>query len=425
MRFSIRASCIGILFLIAVSAKGQFLQFSDPGGPESRPETPKERLEREIAEAPWRLGPLRAAPLVGIRDVAYVRDLLGGTGRSDVTVTAGAGVRAYLHTGRKVAWIGQVVPEYVWWQNAEDARRLNLSYGIETLGLFNRLTVDAAFSRLEQQRILTPEVTLPVNAGSDRGRLDAELEATGKLFPFILARWNRQEGLVDDRDDPRIETLQLLDREERVARGGVRWRPRTGWTIGLAVERSEVDFDRAELDSSNEGTAPVLELVVDRRQLFFSADLAARSLTAREGSRFVDFDGVTGVVSLNLWPEARTQLWIYANRNLVYSLTPEYPYLDDERIGISAGTGFGRRIFVRGYVETGSNDYVAAPSAARRRDDLVAFGGSVRFSATNHLSLVLQAARIDFDSNLLGNDRSYTSGGLTVALRGNLMGTDL
>ena len=34
--------------------------------------------------------------------------------------------------------------------------------------------------------------------------------------------------------------------------------------IGLGAERSQVDFDNAVLDSSNEGTSPVFELQIDR-----------------------------------------------------------------------------------------------------------------------------------------------------------------
>ena len=418
--------CLGILFLLAGGAKGQFFQFTSPGGPEGQPESTKDRLERELRDVPWHIGPVRVAPLVGLRDTSYVRDIFGGSERSDITATVGAGFRAYLRTGPKVTWIGQVLPEYVWWQKDEDARRLNLSYGIEALGLFNRLTLDVAASRSEQQRILTPEVTLPVNAGSDVARLDAEVEATSTLFPFASARWGRQEGLADERDDPRINGIALLDRDETLVRAGVRWRPRAGWMVGLGAERSRVDFYRPELDSSNEGTAPILELVIDRRQLYFSADLAARSLTAREGSRFTAFHGVTGNLGLNLLPGSRLQVWIYANRNLVYSVSPEYPYLDDERIGFSAGAGFDRGLSVRVYVEAGSNDYVASsPGTPQRSDDLTAVGGSLRISLTSSLALVVQATRIEYDSNLPANNRSYTSGGLTIALRGNLTGTNL
>lgn len=427
MRFKVQLG-IGILVLFAGGAKGQFLQFTPPGGPEGRPETVRERLEREMNDAPHHLGPVRIAPLIGFRDVAYVRDLFaeGSEPRSDVTATVGAGFRAYLRTGRKVTWIAQVLPEYVWWHKQEEARRLNRSYGLEAVLLLNRLTIDVAASRLEQQKIVTPEVPALVASGSDLGRLDSELELTAQLRPFVSARWARQEGLVDDRDDPRVRQIQLLDRDEQIVRAGLHWYPRDGWVIGLGAERSEVEFDRSTLDSSNEGTSPVLELRIDRPHFYFSADLAARSLTATEGSRFVDYDGVTGSVSLSLVPRSRLEVWLYGNREILYSLSPSYPYLQDQRTGLALVTEIGERVNFRIYAEIGDNQFTAStPAVPERTDDLKAYGGFLRFKLTEALSLSFNATRLELDSNLPGSDRSSTSGGLSLALRGNLTGRNL
>jgi len=427
MRFKIQV-CLGILFLFAGSAKSQFLQFTQPGGPEGRQEDVQERLEREVQAARYHLGPVRIAPLVGFRDVAYVRDLLATRdARSDVTATVGAGFRAYLRTGRKVTWIAQALPEYVWWQKRSEARRLNLSGGLETVFLFNRLTIDAAVSRLEQQRLVTPEVPELVNSASDLARLDAELELSPLLRPFVSARLARQEGLVEDREDePEVERIALLDREEQVVRAGLHWYPREDWMIGLGAERSKTDFDSSTLDSSNEGTSPVLELLIERPRFYVRTDLAARSLTATEGSRFVDYDGVTGSISLNLVPRSRLETWLYATREINYSVLADYPYLQDQRLGLSLGIGAGKRIRFRVFAETGSNDYTAfSPAAPERKDDLTAYGGGVRFLLTEALELSVQALRLELDSNLPNQDRSYTSGGLSVTLRGNLTGKNL
>ncbi|HYU35365.1 MAG TPA: hypothetical protein VEW48_24700 [Thermoanaerobaculia bacterium] len=428
MRFKVRV-WIGILSLLACSAKGQFLLFTPPGGPESRPETIEDRLDREIRQAPYHLGPVRIAPLVGFRDVAYVRDLFSNTTNSggDLTATLGAGARGYLHTGSKVIWVGQVLPEYVWWQKRADARRLNLSEGLEMVSLLNRLTVDAAASRIEQQRIVTPEVPELVDAATEVGRLDVELKLTSKLRPFVSARRTRQEGLVEDRhDDPLAQRIALLDRNDHVLRAGLHWIPRTGWIIGVGAERSRVDFDRAALDSSNEGTAPVLELTLDRPHIFFHTDLAARSLTATSGSRFVDYDGVTGSASVNVVPRSSFQVWLYANRELLYSVSPDYPYLQDERVGLALGSELGRRVVSRVFVETGDDKYTAfSPAAPERSDDLTAYGGSLRFTITETLALSLQATRLELASNQSGFNRSYTSGSLTFSLRGNLFGQNL
>jgi hypothetical protein len=426
MRFKVRA-CIGILFLFAASAKSQFFQFTPPGGPDARPETVQERLEREIRLAPYHLGPVRIAPLVGLRDVAYVRDFFAtGEARSDVTATAGAGFRAYLRTGRKVTWIAQALPEYVWWQKRTEARHLNLSGGLETILLLNRLTIDAAVSRVEQQRIVTPDLPELVNTGTNLGRLDAELELSAALRPFVSARWARQELVEDRQDDPDVERIGLLDREERAVRAGLHWYPRKGWMIGLGAEHSRADFDRSTLDASNEGTSPVLEVVIDRPRFFVRGDLAARSLEATAGSRFVAYDGLTGNFSLNLVPRSRLETWLYANRELLYSLEESYPYMQDQRVGLSLGTGIGERVSFRVFAETGSNDYTAfSPAAPERTDDLTAYGSLLRFTLTETLGLTVQLTRLELDSNLPDNDRSYTSGGMTISLRGNLMGKNL
>lgn len=428
MRFKIQM-CLGILFLFAGGAKGQFLVFTPPGGPDGRPETLQERLDREMSEAPYRLGPIYVTPLVGFRDVAYVRDLFSEQEevRSDVTATVGAGFRAYLRTGRKVTWVAQTLPEYVWWQKRTDSRRLNMSGGLEGIFLLNRLTVDLAASRVEQQRIVTPEIAELVNSAVDLGRLDAELEMTAKLRPFVSARWSRQKGLVDDRDDPAIEQIELLDREERLVRAGLHWYPRTDWMIGLGAERSEAEFDRSTLDSSNEGTSPVLELRIDRPHIFISANAAARSLEATEGSRFVDYDGVTGSFAVSFIPRRRLEFWLYTNRDLVYSLEGNYPYLQDQRTGAAIAIGVGDRIGGRIFAETGTNEYTAFSPATtpERDDDLTAYGGSLRFLLARGLSLTFQATRLELDSNLPGADRSYTSGGLSLSLGGGLMGRNL
>ena len=429
MSFKIRR-LVGILFLLAGSAKGQFLAFTQPGGPDGRPETIQDRLDREIEEAPYRIGPLYVTPIGGFRDAAYVRDLVGNREDTppDVTVTVGAGFRTHLRTGRKVTWIAQAVPEYVWWNKRKDSRNLNFSGGIEGIFLLNRLTIDAAASRVEQQRLTTPEIPTLFNNATDIARIDAELELTSRLRPFLSVRLARQEALADDLDDPTLQQIELLDRDEEVERLGLHWYPREGWMFGLGAERSKATFDRATRDASNEGTAPVVEVRINRPHLLFVADLAARSLRATEGSRFVDFDGVTGRLTVSYVPRRRLELWAYSSRDLVYSLEGNYPYMVDRRLGVALSVGVGReeRTSGRIFYETGAEDYTAfSPAVPQRTDDLVSFGGSLRFLLVRGLSLTLQASRIDLDSNLPGADRSYTSGGLSLALGGSLAKSNL
>jgi hypothetical protein len=412
----------GLLFVTAGRAWAQFNQYTPHGGPQERPESRKERLEREVEEARFRLGPLRIDPWIGLRDASYFRGFFSNQedAPSDFTATLGAGLRTYLRTGRKVVWTGQALPEYVWWSGDGDRSRINGRYGLGLHAFFNRLTVEATAERQQEQQILTPELPQPGSARADNGRLQAELWVTRAFTVFADTGVSRVRYLDSEEiEAPLAERLDLLDREETVTRAGVRWRPREGWMLGLGAERSQVDFESDPLDRSNEGTAPVAEAIFDRPKLFIQADLAARSLAARQGARFVDFDGITGTAAVSLRPRWRTDLWLYGSRNLVYSLEPAFAYLDDRRLGAALSSRLGGRTVSRVFVETGQEDYTAFdPAAPPREDDLFSYGGTMTFRIGGPVALTLQAVRTEFDSNLPGSDRAYTYVGTQLNLLG-------
>jgi hypothetical protein len=414
---------------MAGEAGAQFLQYTPPGGPEQRPESRKEEMEREIEQADRRLGRVHVAPWASLSDVAYVRNLFSSSGQqmtNDFTATVGAGFRAYLRNGPKAVWRAQVLPEYVWWREQADRRQLNGRYTLGFHGFFNRMTLEVQGGREQRQRVVTPEVPVPVSARNDLGEVLAEVELSHAFFAFTAASVNRQENLVDEADDPRVEGISLLDREDRISRVGLRWQPREYWSVALGAERTESAFDRGLFDRSNRGTAPVAEARYEGRRLDFSLALAARSLEAPRGSAFVPFDGVTGGAAVTLGREGRLSSSLYASRNLLYSLSPNYAYLLDERVGLALGVGIRQRTEVRFFAETGVNDYTpyrtfpgappGTPGPPRREEDVTSYGVSTSLRLSRRASIGLQAIRLEADSNLPGGDRSYTTVGTTIHL---------
>jgi hypothetical protein len=421
MRLTIRAAMTLILCLLAGEAGAQFLQYTPPGGPTEEPESRQERLEREVEEARLHLGVVRVAPWVSLRDIAYTRNLFatGTVPPDDLTATVGAGFRAYLRNGRKATWTAQVLPEYVWWQKQTERRQLNGRYQLGFDGFFNRLTLQVQAGREQQQQIVTPEVPVPVSARTDGGEILTEVKLTSALYAFAAASLSRQDNLVEDLGDPRVEELALLDREERITRAGLRWRPRQKWSIALGAERSQADFDHDALNRSNSGTAPLAEVHFEGRRTSFQADVAARSLEARQGAAFVPYDKVTGHASVSLGTPRRLQATLYGGRDLVYSLSSGYAYLDDERLGLSLTVGLGQRLSSRLFAEGGPNTYTAFEAdTPRRRDDVSSYGASLTFTLPRNLSVGLEALRSEFDSNLPGADRTYTTVGTTITLGG-------
>lgn len=413
-----------LLFLIAASAGAQFAQYTTPGGPDGRPVDRKGLLRKQVESARFRLGAVRVAPAFGLKDAEYVRNLLGarsGSGTpTDFTATVGAGARAYLPTGPAVTWTLYALPEYVWWQHDTARRRLNGLYGVGFDGFWNRLTVTAAAGSDTQQQILTSELPRLTSARVDHAGGTAEIEVSGPIYTFVSGTASRSRNLGKPSVDPFADLLDQLDRDEQVARAELRWRHR-GWLAGLGAEYSNVDFIRRPgvIDRSNSGTAPVLELTRDGGRLFFQADVAQRSLTAKQGSSFVKFDKTTGNAAVSYEMTRAAGLWVYFNRNLVYSLSTGYSYLADLRHGVALHMKLGPRTSANLFGETGTLDYTAiAAGTPRRKDDLVSFGGAVNFRLLRSATLGIQGSRTRFNSNIAGASRELTVLGLTATFVG-------
>ncbi|HVR09983.1 MAG TPA: hypothetical protein VMW75_18205 [Thermoanaerobaculia bacterium] len=411
-----------LLFLVAVSAGAQFAEYTAPGGPAGRPIDHRADLAQKVASARLRLGPLRVAPEISLKDVEYVRNLLGAafsSTPSDFTATASGGFRAYLPTGSNVTWTGYALPEYVWWQKEKDRRQLDGLYGVVLDGFWNRLTVQAKAGSNAQQQVLTAEVPSLTSARIEHGEASVDLRLTGAISAFVSGGLQRQRELGDPRKDPFVALLAQLDRDETVERAGLRWRP-GNWLVGLGAEHSDVTFANRQpgaLDRSNSGTAPVLELSRQHGRLFFDADVAQRSLTAKQGSEFVKFDKPTGHITVSYEIVRPVELFAYVNRNLVYSLLPGYSYFDDLRHGASLHLQLGRRARASVFGETGSLGYTAfSSSVARRSDKLTSYGGALTYDLLPGAVFGLQGSSTRYASNLPGGGRTLAVLGFNVTL---------
>src|ERR1700732_2433652 len=293
-----------LLLLVAVSAEAQFTQYTAPGGPEGRAVDRKGELARQVASARMKLGPLRVAPEIALKNVEYVKNLVGSglsSTPSDFTATVSGGFRACLPTGPDVTWTGYALPEYVWWQKQTESRRLNGLYGVGLDGFWNHLTLEAKAASAAQQQVLTAEVPRLTSARRDQVEASAELRLTGAISAFASGSLVRQRALGQAAKDPFVALFTELDRDEKVERAELRWRPGT-WLVGVGAEHSDVSFvDRqpGAIDLSNSGTAPVLEVGRHHGRLYFDVDLDQRSLTAKQGAQFVKFDKTTGHVTVS------------------------------------------------------------------------------------------------------------------------------
>ena len=218
-------------------------QYTSPGSVATTSGVPsKEALDESVNSSPWKLGAVCFSPWLGLRDASFVtsrgiseraEDPEGDpdpqqqrqpSSDTDFTVTAGAGLRAYLPTG-KVFFAAHALPEYVWWQDDENKRSFNGRYGLGVFGYFNRLTLGVSQRLNQQQDFFSSEIQELTSSRNDISQLNLELEAVRHLVIYGTAARLELSNQEDEN-----ETFSRLDREQEAFTVGLRYRSPRGWT---------------------------------------------------------------------------------------------------------------------------------------------------------------------------------------------------
>ncbi len=407
-----RALGLVLALLMARSASAQFAQYTAPGSLGERGLSLEGHIKQAVDEARWTLGPFRLDPWATVKDFAFIDNVFADTSGnevSDLTATAGIGLRGYLRTGPKVIWAVHALPEYVYWQDQSERRRWNGRYGGGLFAYFNRLKIEATVQQTQVQDVVTAEFEQRITSDQLRLQLNTEVELSGALSIYADLYNLDTKNLTQDLSDSRIPELQRLDREEQVINAGVRWRPRTQIAFSLGFEDSQVNFTDPTFSRANSGTAPFFGVEYDRDTLFVRANVALRDLKADNTTNFPDFNDPTGNLLVELAPSDRLSVQVYGQSGLVYSLSNDYAYFTDQRFGAGVNLDFGRRLSLRAFAEAGTLDYQRLSAAAPdRQDDLTTVGASIEFDLLRSLQLGIGIFRTDYDSNIDLFDRTVT-----------------
>ncbi len=322
------------LILVASPARAQFVQYAPPGDFQSPAEAREEVLTRAMERARWRFGRLLVDPWIFVRNVTYQEDQASGGDpptTSDLTLSIGAGVNTYMTLGSDFIWGTFVLPEYTWWQDLDERRRLNGRYGTGLFGNLGRLGVEATISRFDESSIFSDEVQQQASQRSDRGDLSVTLDL-GK--GFLLFGDVELRSLSSLEDDTSLEFLNRLDRDETVYRAGVGFRSPRGVKLGIGFERSDVEFDESALNRSNSGDAIVFDFTYEARLFILRGQVASRSVEPEGGADFVPFDDITGDVNLGWRPIGPARIELYARQDVAYSVQPQISYIEYDLAGV-------------------------------------------------------------------------------------------
>ncbi|MCP3958368.1 MAG: hypothetical protein GY719_10995 [bacterium] len=402
-------SMVLIAGLASGPAGGQYIV---PGSQLPSDTTPaKDELEERINDARWNLGAVRLTPWLGLRDVQLVRTTSadGTTEEDDFTLTIGAGLRAYLPTG-KVVWTAHALPEYVWWQDDENKRSVNGRLGLGLFAYLNRMTVELSQRNQERQGFFSSEIQELTTTRTDTSRLGLEVDLGSRLSLFGIAE--RREDSNQEEENP---LFSLLDRDEESVEIGARYRIRD-WLFGVSYRDASTEFVDGARDLSNSGTAQRLEVIYDRPKLEAHLNLSFPDFEGDAGSDFGRFDDTTGNLDLIGRPSRRLNILGYARRRQSYSVDSASSFLVAERQGLRLDFGAGR-VAVGVFGEIGEDDFgTVSSSGAERVDDVSGLGIDLRFELWKLFLLSIEARSTDYDSNIPGLDREVTSFGFALEL---------
>ncbi len=398
------------VMLLPVIAAPLAAQYIPPGSTRHADELPypEEEIRTGVDEAAWNLGGLRLSPWLGLSDLSLVRQRNElGEETSDLTATAGGGLRAYLRNGRKVVWAAHALPEYVYWQDESSRRRLNGRYGAGVFAHGNRLDLEASWRRSEQQSFYSSEVQQLTSRREDASRFVFDLVLAPR---FSLAGGVRRTELrnLDD-----AEIFERLDRDEEEVflRFFVR---AAGWSFALGVDERATDFTQGARNLSHEGEAGVLYLGYEGGRFALRLEAQRLELTPRAGSLFAALETTTGHVE-TLWElTGDSSLFVYSRRRLDYSILGGVSNMLAERLGSRLSVGISA-LRLGLLVESGDDEYLDLRGATSRLDEVYLYGATLSFGIRG-FAVSFHALRSEYDSSLDAFDRDVTTWGFSFQL---------
>ncbi len=381
-------------------------QYTTPGRPSNpRPIPTKEEFKSKLDSSPWKAGSIRLSPWLGLQNATFIDNLnnLGQDEGNDFTLTVGAGLRGYLPAGRKVLFAAHALPEYVWWQDDEDKRRLNGRFGLGLFVFFNRATLELSQRRLERQGFFSSEIQALTTTRSDLSTFSMDVELARNLSLFALV--TRQEA---NNQEDETTIFDALDRTEESGKVGLRFENEEGWSLEVSHEDLSSEFATDARNLSSSGTTQRAILGFDGSRMGFHLTLANNDFEGDVGSEFGTFTEATGAVDV-LWNvHQRFRLLGYARRDLRYSVNESYSHVVAQRQGATFGLDF-EYAYLNLFAETGEDDFVITSlDSLQRLDDVTAYGADLQISLKK-FDLSVRTLRTEYDSNLDSFDRNVTS----------------
>jgi hypothetical protein len=414
------------LFLgAALAASAARAQLTSDDVPQGRTIPAKEEVDADMQAARFHLGPIRMIPTIAVRDAGYDNNVFGTTVNpvSDWSFTIRGGLRFIVPFGTKIYLRASVLPEYTWYDKLESRRGFGGLYDVSLFGFFNRMTTQLRAYDEETFQTYSSEIPTRVLTRTLDGSGGVEVEILQRLAFFAKAEGMRIRYSTDGQlpGDP----VNLNNRTDTSVRGGPRYYFTPDWSISAAVEQTWSNFENEPETRDNQSRAYLLGVQYTRPRLFFSLSGGYRTGDPRDNSTFPSYSTGTGSFFASFFAIRWLEFQTYGHRRVQYSLTADNPYYFENRIGGAINLEILGRILLRGYGETGPNQYpigqVVNGVVAHRRDQITLFGGGASTIVVRPVVLTALVTRTEYDSNAPGQDRTVTRFTVNLSFTGEFV----
>lgn len=351
--------------LVPALATAQFAVAYEPSPPPIESQMSSERLREEWKTCRWRLGALRLAPAVFVRDVQYLRNVYGTRPPyvSDVTASAGVGLYGYLPLGAHGMLAAKAEPVYTWWRDLTERRVWNGHYGAAATWEKGRLALLAMANLRQEPRVPSADLIQPIN--TKEGSVLGEVEF--RLTPQVatVVRHEEREVQYRRRDVPDLASeLDRLERNQRLQALGWRWRPGKRVTLGAGLSRAEVRFPDAENDLSASGNGWFVEGRFEGTRWTANATFFKHRLKPEGHSLFLPYSRTSWGFQIGSREYQKLQWRLYGHRRIAF-LARVLGYHVDEGYGATVGLRLREQILAAVLFEEGSFDGIGAPDGSK------------------------------------------------------------
>jgi hypothetical protein len=413
-----------LAFLLATLAAGSArAQLTSDDVPQGRTIPVKDEVDADMQAARFHLGPIRLIPTVMVKDAGYDNNVFGTTENpvSDWSFTIRGGVRLIVPFGSKIYLRGSALPEYTWYDKLEERRGWGGLYEASLYGFFNRMTAQLRAFDEETFQLYSSEIPTKVLTHTQDGSAGFEVEILKRLAFFAKAEGMRIRYSTDGQlpTDP----VSLNNRTDTSVRGGPRYYISPDWSISAVVEQTWSDFELEPETRDNQSRAYLLGIQYTRPRFYFNLSGGYRTGDPRDSSTFPSYSTGTGSFFASFFAIRWLEVQAYGHRRVQYSLSSGNPYYFENRIGGAINVEVLGRVLLRGYGETGPNQYPVGlvENGTHRRDQVTLFGGGASVIVVRPVVLTALVTRTEYSSNVPGPGRAITRFTVNLSFGGELV----